>query len=52
MWGVEKYIGVWGRCRKVCWGVKEMWESVLMYVKSRGRCEGVGKCWERCEKLC
>ena len=35
---VGKCVGVRGRCGEVCW--------------DRGRCGGVGKCWERCQKVC
>ena len=54
---MKKCVGVWGEvrgevwgCEKVCWGVVEVWGSVLGCGEGEGR--GVGKCEGRCRKVC
>ena len=52
-----KGVAVWGREKKV-WGcgkmlaVGKVWESVLGCGGGMGNVGDVGKCWERCEKMC
>ena len=47
----KAYWEVWGRCRKVCWGVGEMWGSAGggegKGMGGVGRNRGMGKCGER-----